>query len=453
MLAVACSGSADDLVDEVVEVRVDHPETSSASNDIRPRLCADGSKLHVVWQDLREGESAVWYNRSDDGGESWFDSDVRLDDGVAAAESPEIACAEDRVYVVWLDGGRDEESATNGVQVRASTDGGQSFESSFWLDGEADEAYGALRPVIAAHGSSVAVAWADSRNGAYDIFVNVSTDSAATWFVSPLRVDGGDPGEAWSAAPQIAVSDAGVVVVAWEDGREAVADVYLAMSADYGQSFADPVQLDASFAGGESMQPTLSMDGAAVAVAWHEGDGAGWSVVVTQSMDGGETWSDAELVSDSEYEAFEAALAWDDGRLHVAWHERHDTAYDVMVATDSGAGWNIPQQIDTNGWGTTDAYEVRLLASDGDLVAAWHDRRYDTAEVGMNDLYFSRSTDGGSTWLEEDVRLNGGDPGNSYALGCQIARDGDRLFGIWEDGRFGFSGVVAVARDLGEVGP
>jgi len=153
-----------------------------------------------------------------------------------------------------------------------------------------------------------------------------------------------------------------------------------------------------------------------------------------------------------EYEAFEAVLAWDDGRMHVGWHEKHGDAYDVMVATDSGSGWNVPQQIDTNGWGTTDAYEVRLLAGEGELLAAWHDRRYDTAGVGMNDLYFSRSIDGGATWLEEDIRLNGGDPGNSYALGCQIARDGDRFFGIWEDGRFGFSGVVSVVRDLSEVG-
>ena len=199
------------------------------------------------------------------------------------------------------------------------------------------------------------------------------------------------------------------------------------------------------------MQPTLAMDGENLAVSWHEGDGQGWGIAVTQSDDGGETWSDTELISDVAYEAFEAALAWDQGHLYAAWHEKHDAAYDVMFAMDGGEGWSAPVQLDTNGWGNTDSYEVRLIAGSGEVIAAWHDRRYDTAEVGMNDLYFSRSVDGGESWFTDDVRLNGGDPGNSYAQRCQISRHEQQLVGIWEDGRFGYSGVVAVVRDLDEV--
>ena len=453
LLMVACGGAEDEQEAEIVEVRVDHPESSSASNDIRPRLCADGEVLHVVWQDLRDGESAIWYNRSEDGGATWLTSDVRLDDDVGVATAPDVSCGEGRVYAVWVDDGRDVESALAGVQLRASVDGGLSFGEAHWVDGESEEGFGAITPVVAAQGASVAVAWADSRNGAYDIFVNVSTDAAATWFVSPVRVDGGEAGEAWSADPQLAISSDGRVAVAWEDGRDAVADVYLSISPDYGQSFSEPLQLDVDISamGGESMQPTLAMDGENLAVSWHEGDGQGWGIAVTQSDDGGETWSDTELISDVAYEAFEAALAWDQGHLYAAWHEKHDAAYDVMFAMDGGEGWSAPVQLDTNGWGNTDSYEVRLIAGSGEVIAAWHDRRYDTAEVGMNDLYFSRSVDGGESWFTDDVRLNGGDPGNSYAQRCQISRHEQQLVGIWEDGRFGYSGVVAVVRDLDEV--
>ena len=193
LFMIACGGGEDEQEAEIVEVRVDHPESSSASNDIRPRLCADGEVLHVVWQDLRDGESAIWYNRSEDGGSTWLTSDVRLDDDVGVATAPDVSCGEGRVYVVWVDDGREAESALAGVQLRASADGGLSFGEAHWVDGGSEEGFGAITPVVAAQGASVAVAWADSRNGAYDIFINVSTDAAATWFVSPVRVDLGEP--------------------------------------------------------------------------------------------------------------------------------------------------------------------------------------------------------------------------------------------------------------------
>ena len=83
-------------------------------------FCADGAVLHVVWQDLRDGESAIWYNRSEDGGSNWLTSDVRLDDDVGVATAPDVSCGDGRVYAVWVDDGRDTESALAGVQLRAS---------------------------------------------------------------------------------------------------------------------------------------------------------------------------------------------------------------------------------------------------------------------------------------------------------------------------------------------
>ena len=450
-LVAACGPSANDLESEVVEVRVDHPEVSSASNDVRPRLCAAGSVRHVLWQDLREGTSAVWYNRSEDGGATFLEADVRLDDGAGVATDPRVACDQDRVYATWLDSGRDA-GGRDGVRLVASSDGGATFGDGVWLDADGDDAYSAMSPEIAAAGATVVVAWADARNGAYDIFVNVSPDSGASWFVEPVRVDGGEAGEAWSAEPKIAMSETGRVVVVWQDGRNDVADIYAATSAVYGQSFDDAVRLDEGLpGGGESFAPVLELNGDRLAVAWHDGGvETGWSVAVAESTDGGESWSDATTVSEEGTDAFEPAMAWDEDTLHLAWHARFDDAYDIVAAFESAGSWSEPQQLNTDDGGVFDAYEVRLLADGGEVIAAWHDRRYDTSDVGMNDLYFSRSIDAGATWLSEDVRLNGGEAGTSYASGCQIAREGSSLFAVWEDGRFGFSGVLATTRVLDE---
>lgn len=77
------------------------------------------------------------------------------------------------------------------------------------------------------------------------------------------------------------------------------------------------------------------------------------------------------------------------------------------------------------------------VCCDGDRVyVTWYDRRN-----GNMDVYFSRSLDGGRTWLAADVRLDPGRPGAANSLVPRICCAGDRVYVAWYDDRGGQSDI------------
>jgi hypothetical protein len=79
----------------------------------------------------------------------------------------------------------------------------------------------------------------------------------------------------------------------------------------------------------------------------------------------------------------------------------------------------------------------------GVLYAAWEDGR--NGGVFNRDIYFTRSTDGGTTWLPNDIRVNDDDPLPSTAnqnkpdLAYDPTRN--RVYAVWQDERNGDSDI------------
>ena len=83
--------------------------------------------------------------------------------------------------------------------------------------------------------------------------------------------------------------------------------------------------------------------------------------------------------------------------------------------------------------------ERPVLIGDGGsrLFAAWEDGR--NGGVFNRDIYFSRSSDNGATWLTPDVRINS-DSTDTNQIRPALAYDADygasgRLYAVWQDGR------------------
>ena len=71
------------------------------------------------------------------------------------------------------------------------------------------------------------VAWQDARNGRDDIFLARSTDGGRTWGAEDQRMDADEPGTALSRFPSLARAKDGRVVLAWDDDRAGLEDVYV----------------------------------------------------------------------------------------------------------------------------------------------------------------------------------------------------------------------------------
>jgi hypothetical protein len=171
--------------------------------------------------------------------------------------------------------------------------------------------------VITNLGSTFYAAWTEqfgTTEFTQDIYFAKSVDDGATWSV-PVRVDLGDaPNANDSDLPQIAVSSSGVVVVIWEEARDAFAqqstndDIFYNRSTDGGVTWMpQSLPLNVGTAGAHILSDIdriwLSASGLSFHVTWEEdslstlgGDEEMW---YTRSVNAGATWSTPVAMSNS----------------------------------------------------------------------------------------------------------------------------------------------------------
>lgn len=146
-----------------------------------PSLQADSAgRLHIAWWTGREGAAGVYYARSDDGGRT-FRAPVAL--GVAPfarPAHPQVALAGDGGVVVAWDDAR---TAPPRVLVRRSTDGGASFAPAVTAS---DTSVAATFPVLALHGDSITLAWAQQSRASLEHAEHSRPDMKDPSAVMPL---------------------------------------------------------------------------------------------------------------------------------------------------------------------------------------------------------------------------------------------------------------------------
>jgi len=457
----ACGGGDENLGDG--DFRIDHAGSVNFPVEANaPRTCQDGQgRIHVVWYDARQEFNAVYYNRSANGGALWNIQDLQLNtpEGTGDAVVPDIACMGDRIYVAWEDH-RDGELENGNIYFNYSEDGGETFQvADIALDADEDGDYMSLEPRIFAVGSSVYVTWFDSRYGAYDIFLNASTDGGATWLPEPVRVDSGDAGSAYSAHPVLAADENGNVIVAWEDSRDGYSDIYVNHSSDYGHSFGVDQRLDIGAPGSaDSFLPAIEMSEGYGYIAWHDtASGQGRDIYLSRSTDSGASWTSGERTESSAAGLFDAlfpALVAVGPELHMVWQDDRSGGHDIFYrrSQDAGVNWDMEEfRLDRDASGSSQSYRPQVRRfDDGHVVAFWEDYRYDGTMVGFNDLLYNYSTDNGDSWSGADYRVNSNKPGSAYTIDPWMGRSGGELFFVWADGRFGSSNIFFNALLMGE---
>ena len=253
-----------------------------------PQIIAAGKRdLYVVWYDNLNGASDIILTASDNNGKDWGEP-VRVDSddpGEAFSGSPKIAATgSGNVYVVW----EDTRNGNSDIYFARSENGGSSFRPDIRLDGgdEAGSSF-SFSPHLCADGSNVYVVWHDARNaaegdggGGRDVFLNYSGDAGANWFNTAVRVDTDSPGFFNSLFPQCqAIGSTGYV--AWYDNRPngQIYDAWL-RTFESGDPTGDEVRLSEPGNGfdngnGNSTDVVMASNGTEVVIAWEdERDGA-----------------------------------------------------------------------------------------------------------------------------------------------------------------------------------
>ena len=294
-------------------------------------VAVSGNNVYVVYEAFSTTRSRhIFLVRSTNGGSS-FSSPVQLDHGTGAnfvASTPQIAADGSDVHVVWRD---NRNGALDVFHVRSSNSGSTWSSSDRRLDGGTAGSATSFDPVVAAENGNVYVAWVDDRNGAsFDIFLARSTDGGANWGAA-TRIDD-DPIPHDSVSPRIVTTGTSRVVVAWVDYRFGFPDIIARFSNTSASSFEAAQRLDTGSGAGTSTSFDLALaaDGDLVGAAWADDRAGLLDIHANYSLDGGRTWQPADRRLDSgsagSADSERPAVYVGGGAVHVAWIDHRSGA-------------------------------------------------------------------------------------------------------------------------------
>jgi hypothetical protein len=362
-----------------------------------------------------------------DGGAHWQSADTRLDtDSPGAADSGnvQLRCEGSNVWVVWTEF----RSGTSEIYLNVSSDQGTTWQPADIRVSHAPAGKAAVAPQFTVSGSKVYVSWSDFRNYNLfsDLYGNASMDGGLTWMPSDVRIDTDAAGSASSGDQSMACSGLNVFI-SWSDTRNGSNDIYFNRSADGGATWgAADRRLDTDALGSNiSNFPHIVVQGTSVTVVWNE-ERSPRGVYVNHSGDSGATWlaSDVRISGNPGNQYISALEVTGAGsNVYASWSDARNGDYDIFFnrSTDGGATWQAADtHVDTVLPLAGNAQEPRMTADGATVYVVWRDFRI------IQDVFFSRSTDGGVTWLG-DQQVNTV-PGGVWVPGVSCSSSGATVF-------------------------
>jgi len=171
----------------------------------------------------------------------------------------------------------------------------------------------------------------------------------------------------------------------------------------------------------------IAANGDTIHVVWMDGRDGNSEVYYKRSTDGGTTWeADTGLAVDI-FQSQRPSIAASGSYVHVVWHDARDGNNEIYYkrSTDGGTSWGADTRL-TDDSASSELASVAVLVSYVHTV--WEDDR-----DGNREIYYKSSTDGGTTW-GADTRLTD-DPDSSLEASVAVSNSGVHV--VWYDNRDG----------------
>jgi hypothetical protein len=436
--------------------------------------CRNGYREGVVWSDIDVPTGAA--TSTPDPNRALppvFAAAARASGSEAtpvAQHAPKVAARGRHIYVVW----HEDEGSGSAVRLAVSHDGGISFGPSRRVSDNAIGTVTEINPAIALRGGRISIVWQEFDHRGDDDAGRIMMARFSAKPVklgSDIRVDDVTGSGKWM--PAITFSGTRPVV-AWVDERdrgpenEPLEHIYVARSLSNGTAFGPSIRVDAgtpvplALHTDNKWAPSIAATKNLVLVAWADFRNYNWDIYSARSVDGGLTWAANVRVDDfpaTERINERPSVAVDRlGAVHVAWTDLRAREPDTNIfyaRSTLGAPFTPNMQLDDSKVGfdpntdtPTNQWHPSLAVQDGQLFAAWQDNR-----LGNNDIFFTRSVDGGHSFLPSE-RVDDTGTGWSEQTRPSLAlggRGAKRVcYVAWEDGRNGDRDVYVAARACGD---
>ena len=347
-LSIALHGIAHAIDFNARDTRVDLPVLTRPNNAITPRMSADqNGHVYVVWSDNRGGSPSIYAN-------TFF-----ADSGWQPSSTPIPT--------------------------------GFPRPSSEITPGDAT-----TPDVCADNSGHVYVVWVDDRavkagTGKRDIYFRYSKDYGLSWYPAFIeeRIDSDNPSVGDSVNPKIACDDNGNVYIVWQDDRNR-AGIYEVYFRSLQVQFNKPTDFIVYY-----QTPELRLN-------------TGVSAGIFRAIN-------PVIFTDKGGYVY---VVWQDNR-NIPEEEVYPGIY-FNVSKNHGVKWETDAlRIDRAPVGGNIQFSPPVISSDvqGHIYVAWMDnagraaRGEQFAGDGTSDVYFNRSSNYGTTWDDEDKRIDttGGD--------------------------------------------
>ncbi|MBN8610166.1 MAG: DUF4114 domain-containing protein [Deltaproteobacteria bacterium] len=304
-----------------------------------------------------------------------------------------------------------------------------------------------LRPVIASSGANVQVIWTETIFRDPDLDARVyyarSIDNGGSFNAATrLNTTNGD-----TFGPQVMFS-ASNVLWAWADFRGGTnyREIWTRRSTDAAGSTPAATEIRANASGTtattDSYNVRIALAGTTMFAAYEAFTTArSRHIFLSHSTDSGATWSAPSQVSTSALPDFIAAqprIAATADRVYVVWRDNRSGSLDVFLRA-----WNVTtaafvateQRMDTGTTaGSSSSFSADVAAEGTNAYVVWVDDR----DRGSFDIWLNRSTNSGSTWLSNAVKLDGDTLDHDSIEPHAIAPDTGDVLVSWIDYRSGF---------------
>ena len=295
-----------------------------------------------------------------------------------------------------------------------------------------------------------------TRNG---IFVRRSVDGGQTWEAThvPVVEQASEPGIPFEDKPYLVADNtrskyAGNLYVGWTRWRLTDSQMMFSRSTDDGKTWSEPLEIDAhpglprdDNGAAEGFDGAVAPDGTLYAV-WSQDD----DIMFTASRDGGKSFSHARAVIHTAPIMFaidtldrangfpQIAVDPKSDRIYVTWSDYRNGDLDVFISSsgDRGRHWTPAARVNNDPVHDGAEQFFQWLAVDpldGSVNVMFYDRRRDPTNRKQI-VVLARSTDSGHSfqnyaWSEEPFEAGGVFFGDYSGL----AAYGGRVYGVWTE--------------------
>jgi hypothetical protein len=337
------------------------------------------------------------------------------------------------IHIIWYDNRNG--VSNNEIYYKHSTNNGLNWSSDIKLT---DNPARSEQPALGINNTTIYAVWQDDRDGSLlEIYYKRSTNSGNSW-ESDFRLTN-DPG--LSQNPSISVNGLNIYV-AWQERRNGNDEIYYKLSTDGGVSWGSDIRLTNDAA--TSSEPCIISVGSSIQVVWFDDRDGNQEIYHKYSTNYGTNWSSDIRLTNNGFQSNHPQICISGLSVHLVWSDTRDGSNAEIYykkSTNLGISWSNDTRLTFN---SARSYGPAMCVSGLIIHVVWYDER-----TGNFEIYYKGSSDNGVNWGNDTQLTNA--TNLSFYPDVSISNSNINL--IWCDDRDGNMEIYFKQNPTGNIAP